>query len=61
MPLKKLFENKDMIEVRHQFENEEWFIPEWKLRVLIIGTFYPEWVTPWIISTAGVGTSCGPW
>ena len=31
-----------MIEVRHQFENEEWFIPEWKLRVLILGTFNPE-------------------
>ena len=31
-----------MIEIRHQFENEDWFVPDWKLRVLILGTFNPE-------------------
>ena len=24
-----------MIEIRHQFENKDWFIPDWELKVLI--------------------------
>ena len=31
-----------MIEIRHQFKNEDWFVPDWKLKVLILGTFNPE-------------------
>jgi hypothetical protein len=31
-----------MIEVRHQFEDVDWFIPDWELKVLILGTFNPE-------------------
>lgn len=31
-----------MIEIRHQFENQDWFIPNWKLKILILGTFNPE-------------------
>jgi len=31
-----------MIEIRHQFETKDWFIPDWKLKVLILGTFNPQ-------------------
>ena len=31
-----------MIEVRHQLEDEDWFIPDWELKALILGTFNPE-------------------
>lgn len=38
----KVSESKYMIEIRHQLESKDWFIPDWKLRVLILGTFNPE-------------------
>lgn len=31
-----------MREVRHQFESESWFVPDWKLKLLLVGTFNPE-------------------
>lgn len=31
-----------MIEIRHQFEKKDWFIPDWKLKILILGTFNPR-------------------
>ena len=31
-----------MIEIQHQFETKKWFIPNWDLKVLILGTFNPK-------------------
>lgn len=31
-----------MIEIRHQFEGRDWFVPDWELKVLILGTFNPQ-------------------
>ena len=30
------------IVIRHQFETEDWFIPDWELKVLLVGTFNPN-------------------
>lgn len=31
-----------MKDIQHQFAQKEWFVPDWKLKVLILGTFNPE-------------------
>ena len=42
MPLKRHCKNIDMREIRHQFEAEDWFFPNWELKVLLVGTFNPS-------------------
>ena len=31
-----------MKDIQHQFAQKAWFVPNWKLKVLILGTFNPE-------------------